>query len=516
MDSWITVIILGFILVIWQLSRSQKTAKPKWVSSIPKAKGRLPGNLDLLFQLILRESHEYCGETIREWAEKYGPTYDMNLLWGNQIITVDPSNVKHMLANDFESFGKGAKFHTMLETFLGSGIFTTDGDVWKMHRAIARPFFSAERVTDFECFERHTSRALDIMSEYGRNGETFDLQHILSRFTLNVGTDFLFGQDCSVSNEEYEAFSNAFNQASSIVARRVKIGSTWRFFEWGEDPTKEPMRIINAFVDPIMKQGMQAAAVDKPMEEKTFLEHLVDSVSDIKIVRDELLNVLLASRDTTASLLTYTIYSLVTNPHVCERARKEIFNTMGDRGEPTLIDIKKMGYLRAIINEVLRLFPPVPFNIRRCVKSSTLPSVLSKDGPFSIAPGISVTYSPLLIQRSTELWGPSACVFDPDRWLEEGSNKPYVTNPFSFLPFNGGPRMCMGQQFAYHETSYFIIRLLKTFSTVELAEDSRPASARPPTSWKMSNIGREKVEQCWPRASLTLYVSGGLWIRIKT
>jgi len=64
----------------------------------------------------------------------------------------------------------------MLEPFLGSGIFTTDGEIWKQHRATARPFFSAERVTDFDCFERHTSNAMNILSKHAETGEAFDIQ----------------------------------------------------------------------------------------------------------------------------------------------------------------------------------------------------------------------------------------------------------------------------------------------------------------------------------------------------
>jgi hypothetical protein len=84
--------------------------------------------------------------------------------------------VKHILANEFESFAKGKKFYDMFESFLGAGIFTTDGDAWKSHRAMARPFLSAERTSDFECFERHTSQALEVMLEHAGRGEALDAQ----------------------------------------------------------------------------------------------------------------------------------------------------------------------------------------------------------------------------------------------------------------------------------------------------------------------------------------------------
>jgi cytochrome P450 len=88
----------------------------------------------------------------------------------------DPANVKHILANNFESFFKGVKFREMFDAFLGRGIFTTDGDTWKFHRSMARPFFTTERVSDFDCFERHSLEALRIMSEHADRNQPLDVQ----------------------------------------------------------------------------------------------------------------------------------------------------------------------------------------------------------------------------------------------------------------------------------------------------------------------------------------------------
>ncbi|KAF8514030.1 cytochrome P450 [Gautieria morchelliformis] len=505
------------IRIVASWARKQNSDAP----SIPKVRGKLPGNIDILWQLVYNDSREYCGETLRVWAEIYGPTYDMNILWGHQIITADPANVKHILANNFESFAKGAKFREMFDTFLGRGIFTTDGDTWKYHRSMARPFFTTERVSDFDCFERHSSEALRIMSEHADRNQPLDVQHLFSSFTLDVGTDFLFGYsprnlgDLGISTpscHSYDSFSEAFNFMNRLVTKRVRIGSNWRFFEVGRDPARKPMKDIHAFIEPIIQNALFRLDTDVDLEEHTFLDHLVKSNSDIPMVRDELLNLLLAARDTTTSLLTFVTYALACHPDIYQHLVNEIEQTMGGRDTPTISDIRSMKYLRAVINEVLRLFPPVPFNIRRCVSSSVLPSPLSKSAPFSVTPGVSITYSPLLIQRRIDVWGQSASIFDPQRWLREGP-KIHVSDPFAFLPFNGGPRMCLGQQFAYNECSYFVIRMLRTFKSLHLAPDVQPPESLPPITWTNSHCDRQSIENCWPRASLTLYSEGGLWIR---
>jgi hypothetical protein len=125
-----------------------------------------------------------------------------------------------------------------------------------------------------------------------------------------------------------------------------------------------------------------------------------------------------------------------------------------------------------------------------------------------------------------------AAEFDPDRWLDDRLKKYLIPNPFIFLPFNAGPRICLGQQFAYNETSFFIIRLLQTFDHFEIAEDMRPTEAIPSPGWK--NLpGRAAIENVVIKSHLTTFarvylvsfclfevahecvLQGGLWVRMR-
>ncbi|KAG8754928.1 hypothetical protein FRC12_011052 [Ceratobasidium sp. 428] len=112
-----------------------------------------------------------------------------------------------------------------------------------------------------------------------------------------------------------------------------------------------------------------------------------------------------------------------------------------------------------------------------------------------------------------DLWGPDAEEFDPERWLDERYKKYVAPNPFIFLPFNAGPRICLGQQFAYNEISFFITRLLQRVTSITLAPDAQPESTLPPASWAGSP-GRKGIEKIWPKAHITMYSSGGLWVRV--
>lgn len=103
--------------------------------------------------------------------------------------------------------------------------------------------------------------------------------------------------------------------------------------------------------------------------------------------------------------------------------------------------------------------------------------------------------------------------FDPDRFLDERFQKYLVPNPFIFIPFNAGPRICLGQQFAYNEASVMLVRLVQAFKSISLDMGSNP-EAKPPTAWAIGS-GRKTIEKVWIKSEITTYAKGGVWVRIE-
>jgi len=205
-------------------------------------------------------------------------------------------------------------------------------------------------------------------------------------------------------------------------------------------------------------------------------------------------------------------YSLAIYPDVLKKLRNEILTSLPSES-PSYEDIRGLKYLRACFNETLRLFPPVPVNERASAKATTLPRASPHEKPYYMpGPHSPLTYFPLFMHKRKDLWGDDADDFDPERWLDQKRVMEVTKDPFKFLPFNAGPRICLGQNFAYNEASFVMVKLLQNFDTFELRQkQDAPEGSIPPAFWKNLK-GRAAYEQIWPRAAVTMYSKGGVWI----
>lgn len=212
------------------------------------------------------------------------------------------------------------------------------------------------------------------------------------------------------------------------------------------------------FVDRII-DGHLASSKDAPDEEAryTFLSALFSNTPDRTLIRSELLNILLAGRDTVASLLSNIIWELPRHASVLSQLRSEIDDSIG-AAQPTYEQLKDMKYLRAIVNESQRLYPIVPVNSREALVDAVLPRGGGEDEskPVMVPKGAYVEWHIHSMHRRKDLFGEDADVFRPERWLEPGFRPGWA-----FLPFSGGPRVCIGQNFALTETMYVVVRLVQ-------------------------------------------------------
>ncbi|EMD35976.1 hypothetical protein CERSUDRAFT_115922 [Gelatoporia subvermispora B] len=509
---------------------------------IPQVVGKWPGNIDILLRMLRTIPTSYFGSFyISLFDEYHTTTLNLRLLWRDMIITMDSEQSKYILATGFNHFWRGRRQKERFENFLGEGIFNRDDQVWKTHRALARPFFARDRITDFETFQKYTNKTVAIMSSLSSSHKPIEVQDLYGRFTLDAAAEFLFGQPMdtlsgklpvagetrlsakgSATEDDFGSFAQAFETVQTIVTVRARRGYFWPVWELLGDETSPHVAVISRWLEPVVqhalsnKSKMKMAGLTTSVSQSTFLEYLADQTEDPKVIRDQLLNILLASRDTTATLLTYATYFLAEHPEVMQKLRAEVIEHCGTSKPPTFENIKAMRYLRAVINETLRLFPPVPLNTREsrsepCMFPKSDGTYAEPEQPLYVPANTLIITLPFLQHRNSTLWGADADAFDPDRWLDERLSR-YTANPMMYTPFSAGPRICIGQNYALNEASCFLVRLLQQFDSVSLAPDAQPAESLPPPEWKRGK-GRQTFEKIWPGAALTAYIKGGLWVR---
>lgn len=423
----------------------------------------LPWGLDMPFKacwyfLNNRAMDAWLDEFKKNGAlENLNYTMELRILTDIRVImTADPENIKAILTQQFSDYGKGEQFHLEWKDFLGDSIFTTDGPKWSASRALIRPMFQRERVADLDIIEQHVQELFTLIGS--GDGKCVDMRNLFFRFALDASTHFLFGQSAgSLINEQTE-FALAFDTVQHKQALSGRAGPLRHFMPMGD--FYRGLKAMDQYVEPWITAALSLdeSELQSKLEKKdTFLHALARRTKDRKVIRDQLISLLLAGRDTTSTTLSWLILELARNPAVLQKLRAEIANVVGSGGQlPSYDNIKNMKYLTWIINETLRLYPVVPFNVRDSLTDTTLPRGGGPDGtePIGIPKGTPIGYSTLIMQRRRDLYPPISELFpyDPMEWVPErwATWQPRLFGGWTYIPFNGGPRICIGQQCKLH------------------------------------------------------------------
>lgn len=417
--------------------------------------------------------------TVQLLSSKYKPgryTHSLNLLGDYIIQTIDPINIKSLLATPgIADFSLGKARTTGFNELLGEGIFTLDsGNGWEHSRAMLRPQFARKQVSDVNMLEKHISNLLDLMA---KNEDNINLQPLLFKFTLDSATEFLFGESAGslTGGVDGGEFADAFTTAQAFALWNLRMGGFFSHW-WRSKRMIKANKIVHSFVDGCVEKALGRVREEKEKDGNPesgryiFLDAVARETSDPKVLRDQMLNILLAGRDTTAGLFGWTFYLLARHPRVYKKLRDDLeaaFGT-GEQGvwkQPTFDGLKDIPYLRHVLSEVLRLYPSVPFNGREAIRDTVLPIGGGPDGksPVMVPAGTRVQYSVFALHRREDIYGSDVLEFRPERWAEN----PLLGAGWGYLPFNGGPRMCLGQQYALTEVGFTVARVLQRYETME-------------------------------------------------
>lgn len=427
---------------------------------------------------VINTWEDWPEESVR-LSEKYGRTWggpvpNVPGLNGAFFFVVDEASIRHVLDTRFENYEKGPAFRSLYGDLLGQGIFATDGDLWRVHRKIASNMFSRNLLrrtseVTLSKLEQVSSMFFDRirMAAEGNGGiesATIDIQDILFRMTFDTTSYVAFGCEMdSTAKGGQHPFAKAFDEMQLIITermldplfkvkRRFGIGSRERrIFALKQILADHAASIING-----RRRSVEDGCKLGPDLLSRFLDYAKKNGQPLhdEELRDVVMNILLAGRDTTACALSWAFYELTRHPRVVGRILEEVKSVCGSgKGADYSYDaVCQLRYTHAVVMEVLRLHPSVTNDHKYAVNDDVLP-----DGTF-VPAGAAVAWMPIAMGRSKRIWGEDSLEFKPERFLD--AKEPSL---FKYPVFNAGPRVCLGKPLALMTMKLTLAYLLPRF-----------------------------------------------------
>ncbi len=353
---------------------------------------------------------------------------------------------------------------TMLRDLVGDGILMSEGEKWRKQRRLIQPRFHPASVASLESvMNRRIGAFLDLLAERCDAGEAaVDLGFGLKKLVFEIILESLFGE---FTDRDFETLLGPMEFVNSFL--------TFRFNEWVPLPLNLPLpkylkfktarRAIDDVIHGYIERKRAEIARNSPGSDlltQMILARDPDTgiAMDATQLRDETVSILLAGFETTGNLLSWLVGYLGVNQGPLLRLRQEIDSQVGNR-VPGAADVLGLPYLAAVVDETLRLNPPVWAWTKRALGQDSLGGVEIKKGQL-------LFLSPYLIHRDPTLWK-SPDVFDPDRWTPEIRE----VSKGCYFPFGIGPRTCVGRHFAILETKLILTRFLQKFEYQLMGED---------------------------------------------
>ena len=402
---------------------------------------------------VVGQSFRYVSNVIglMQEAATYGDLVTVSVKPALVYLVNHPELVRELLVVNHRSVGRGRLTDT-LRYLLGMGLVTSDGPLHLRQRRLMQPQFHHRRIegygqimTDFTL--RHQER--------WRDGDTVDLAQEMSDLTLHIVVKTLFdleladtvrriGDSFELSNNYIKARDNQPPGLRNLF-HRLPLPFTRRF--------RQSLDFLDETVYDLIEQHRQSDREGSDLlslllqARDDAAENPEDAVMTDRQLRDEVITLFAAGHETTAMALTWTCYLLATHPDAQARFHAELDATLGGRS-PTVNDLPNLAFTDRVLTESMRLYPPIWSTGRMTFQPIEL-------GGYHIPAGAALVSPPFIVQRDAR-WFDEPLEFRPDRWTPEFRES---LPAFAYFPFGGGPRLCIGEGFAWMEAKLVLATL---------------------------------------------------------
>lgn len=368
-----------------------------------------------------------------------------------------PDHIQWVLQENNRNYHKSPNYEK-LRPLLGNGLIMSEDSFWLRQRRLMQPAFHRKRLAALSTVMTQAAETmLERWQPYTRSNQPLNVADEFMRVTLDVVSRAMF----STSTSDF----------SDRVARNLPIileHTNRRFWEvvdlsrWptpGNRRYRQALRELDQVVYRVIEQRRSSG--EMPDDLMTMLIEARDAdngeqMNDVQL-RDEVMTIYLAGHETTANALSWAQYLLAQHPHLAEELRHEVDTVLQGR-VPTTEDFASLRYTRMVLDETMRIYPSI-WSIART------PLVADEVGGYTLPPGANVGLTPYVTHRHPEFWDHPA-TFDPERFSPEKAAKQH---PYAYFPFGGGPRLCIGNNFALMEATFILAMIMQRYR-LELVE----------------------------------------------
>ncbi|KAL7587592.1 hypothetical protein Lser_V15G36599 [Lactuca serriola] len=385
----------------------------------------------------------------------------------DMLITTDPLDIHHVLNKNFSNYPKGPKFRKIFD-ILGDGIFNVDGHLWEIQRkAIMSLFRQPNFLSVFEVivWNKVERGLLPVLESICKPGKETDLQDIFQRFTFDTICTLLLAFDPKSLSLDFPFLpyeKSLSDIEESILYRHFTPPIFWKLQQLlrmgNEKKLSDAFNAFDHFVCKCLARIQhESSSIDIESEHgrehfglasliREFKHQSGSSGDPNKFLKETIMNLIGAGRDTTSTTLSWFFYLIAKNPIAEDKIREEIHTFLQvkvkDQKNWNSKELGKLVYLHGALCEALRLYPPVPFNHKTPLQPDILPSGHHVNQNTKI---VLYFYG---MGRMKTIWGEDCMEFKPERWIsKEGGIKHEASNKFS--AFNSGPRTCIGKDMSF-------------------------------------------------------------------
>lgn len=435
---------------------------PDWLSSITRSLTRDDSGIPVAIAKLDDVSDLLGGALflpLFNLMKKYGPIYRLAAGPRNFVVVSDPAIAKHILRN----YGKYAKglVSEVSEFLFGSGFAIAEGPLWTVRRRAVVPSLHKKYLSVIvdKVFCRSAKRLVEKLMPDALSGAEVNMEEKFSQLTLDVIGLSLFNYNFDSLTSDSPVIDAVYTALKEAEARATDILPYWKIELLRkviprQIKAEKAVAIIRKAVEELITKCKEIVEAEgEKIDEEDYvnetdpsiLRFLLASREEVSSVqlRDDLLSMLVAGHETTGSVLTWTLYLLSKDSASLMKAQQEVDEVLQGR-LPSYEDTKELKYLTRCINESMRLYPHPPVLIRRAQVSDVLP------GNYKVNGGQDIMISVYNIHHSSQVWE-RAEEFVPERFDLEGPVPNETNTDFRFIPFSGGPRKCVGDQFALLE-----------------------------------------------------------------